>query len=1489
MPITTDLSVSPYFDDYNESTNYHQVLFKPGVALQTRELNVLQSMLQKQIERFGDNIFSKGTIISGCNFQYYTNYPYVKILDTQVDGSPVAIGNYVNLYAKSASSNLVSFILNANSGYVSQAPDLNTLFVRYINSGNSGTQTAYNSSDILTIYDANNSIFQTNVPVGGTGAGFSNSDSLVFMSALAVGNNSANSATIASAIFSALSTANTISDPVSGARAVITEVNTTAIANTLILKVRPYANDMANSSITTTNNWSFNTGNSVIISNSTGGSISTYVTVNNIIGAGATAIPVTDGTGKVIQVLMTAQGNGYIVAPYATIKTANNSAAITNLIADTGSSLTAQNYLCQVTVANTATSGSSPPVGLGYAFGVSQGIIYQKGYFLYVNPQIAIVSKYSQTPDQVFVGFNTAESLINSNIDQTLLDNATGTFNSQAPGADRLLLSPSLVVINATSASGNSAFFPITAFSLGQPYLQNQQTSYNVLGDAMAQRTYESAGNFVNDPFLLSTKTANLDSASNSSTQANTFNVIIDPGSGYISGYRVKTYSNFFLPVKQGTDTTSINSAMSITYGNFFNVQEIGGVFNYTTGDYVTLYDTAKQFLTNSTNYSTGNTLPAGNAIGTARIRSMIPQSGVPGTPSATSRLYLFDINMYPGKNLLNARSVYYSNTFSGIADIVLTNVPSIGANAAVVSNAASSQMIFNHGAISTQATSNINFQYKGLFHGASNVSINTGAGSISLQLGSHIFPFGNGAILSDSQLSQLSVVFHANNAQANTNTAVTFTTVASNNVVTTSSTTGFSVGDYLKIYSNTGGEVKRINNIINATALQMDSNLANSNTTANAVSFFPQHVPVPLNGRLLGDRTANISANGSLLTINLGKVLAPLSGPAANVTVMTPVTAVNQPTTGKTSRRDTTVIIHIANNSAGNSGPWPLGHTDAFRLKKVYKDVNTSILTTTANIANPQNVPSTWTDVTNQFYIDHKQHSDYYDLSYLYLKPKSTLSIGNGDALCVQFDHFTISGTAGIFTRSSYPVDDTKPYVNVSATGSTSIHTHEIPELVDDQGNYRDPIDHVDFRPRVANTARVTAGNNALSTVNPVDYGAVQTLVMTGTLNTNTTITGLSPNTSGIVVGTGVTANIAGIPANTTVASIVNSTAITISSAATSSGSATLVFNGDTVKFSSLTTQLFPIDGAMYTQSVTQYMGRVDRIIVDKTGNIKVLSGTPGTGTLSPPAEPPDSMTINLLFVPPYPSIPQQLDSNYTSIVDKGIGSQVYSVQRITNHSIAVPVIPDSQISILQPQAYSMKQIATLERRIAALEQYVSLSQLEQGINNLAIPSSINANINRFKYGFFADNFTTTNYTDINNPEYSATIIKNEVTAKQILNNIEFGFNTANVSTNSAINGLFLTLPYAQTVLLSQLSATNGAISNTTSQPVEVKDPPPVTQYHGKLVSNPPTFTLITKIDDDDLHSGRITSAGGSSVGLVFTGVGGLIGRIGNIYTQQK
>ena len=73
--LTTLFNTNPYYDDYNEDKGFLKALFKPGVAIQARELTQLQSFLQVQLERMGNNIFDNGAIVAGGGIaDYRSNY-----------------------------------------------------------------------------------------------------------------------------------------------------------------------------------------------------------------------------------------------------------------------------------------------------------------------------------------------------------------------------------------------------------------------------------------------------------------------------------------------------------------------------------------------------------------------------------------------------------------------------------------------------------------------------------------------------------------------------------------------------------------------------------------------------------------------------------------------------------------------------------------------------------------------------------------------------------------------------------------------------------------------------------------------------------------------------------------------------------------------------------------------------------------------------------------------------------------------------------------------------------------------------------------------------------------------------------------------------------------------------------------------------------------------------------------------------------------------
>lgn len=77
--MSVDLTQAPYFDDYDPSKNYHRILFTPGRAVQAREFNQLQTLLQEQIKRFGNHIFKNGAMVIPGESNYDLNYEYVTV------------------------------------------------------------------------------------------------------------------------------------------------------------------------------------------------------------------------------------------------------------------------------------------------------------------------------------------------------------------------------------------------------------------------------------------------------------------------------------------------------------------------------------------------------------------------------------------------------------------------------------------------------------------------------------------------------------------------------------------------------------------------------------------------------------------------------------------------------------------------------------------------------------------------------------------------------------------------------------------------------------------------------------------------------------------------------------------------------------------------------------------------------------------------------------------------------------------------------------------------------------------------------------------------------------------------------------------------------------------------------------------------------------------------------------------------------------------
>ena len=141
--LTETVFKTTYKDDFADSAGFHKILFNSGKALQARELTQLQSILQNQIQRFGNNIFKEGAVVKPGGANINPKYEFVK-LDTTTNTLPAdatsittAAGS-ANLFTGQTSSIQVKVLQVVDA----TGSDPDTLYIQYMNTlSSSGTTT----------------------------------------------------------------------------------------------------------------------------------------------------------------------------------------------------------------------------------------------------------------------------------------------------------------------------------------------------------------------------------------------------------------------------------------------------------------------------------------------------------------------------------------------------------------------------------------------------------------------------------------------------------------------------------------------------------------------------------------------------------------------------------------------------------------------------------------------------------------------------------------------------------------------------------------------------------------------------------------------------------------------------------------------------------------------------------------------------------------------------------------------------------------------------------------------------------------------------------------------------------------------------------------------------------------------------------------------------------------------------------------------------
>ena len=160
MPSKTDFNVSPYFDDYTEDKKFHRVMYRPAFAVQARELTTQQSILQNQIESFGDHMFKHGAMVIPGQINLDKNYFAVKL--TSFTGT---LSLYKDNKITGATSGVVATVINST---VTDGTDPDTVFVKYTRSGTDNVTTRFANGETLncTINSAAQTLTVTSTHTG---------------------------------------------------------------------------------------------------------------------------------------------------------------------------------------------------------------------------------------------------------------------------------------------------------------------------------------------------------------------------------------------------------------------------------------------------------------------------------------------------------------------------------------------------------------------------------------------------------------------------------------------------------------------------------------------------------------------------------------------------------------------------------------------------------------------------------------------------------------------------------------------------------------------------------------------------------------------------------------------------------------------------------------------------------------------------------------------------------------------------------------------------------------------------------------------------------------------------------------------------------------------------------------------------------------------------------------------------------------------------
>lgn len=172
----------------------------------------------------------------------------------------------------------------------------------------------------------------------------------------------------------------------------------------------------------------------------------------------------------------------------------------------------------------------------------AKGLFYTKNLFVDTETQSVIVDRNRDTVTNGIIGFKVVESIVTADEDDSLLDNAAGSPNQYAPGADRYKVSLEIACMNLGSTIDEDNFITLMVIENNVITYVNNKTQYAELMKTLARRTYDTNGNFI---------VGGLNATVNDSTNSDYIWANISRGKCYLGGYEHDQIYNLPLAIEK--------------------------------------------------------------------------------------------------------------------------------------------------------------------------------------------------------------------------------------------------------------------------------------------------------------------------------------------------------------------------------------------------------------------------------------------------------------------------------------------------------------------------------------------------------------------------------------------------------------------------------------------------------------------------------------------------------------------------------------------------------------------------------------------------------------------------------------------------------------------------------------------------------------------------------------------------------------------------